>query len=292
MIPRQIPSLNWLRVFAAAAGTGSFARAGKLLNISPPAVSQQIRALEAHLAQPLFERHARSVELTEAGRAFLPVVANALSSVEATANDLFGNKKGETLVVQVSLMLAASWFSERVHAFLKAHPKVSLNLTTGANHEDFRRRRTDFMITFGQPPDQGEDGDRLFGERLFPVARPDIAGQISEPSDLTKWPLIEISTHRANWWRLLPGNLDANRWPRFVYCDTTVAALALAKAGAGIALARAPASDVLINALGLVRCLPQLEAVGDEYYYLVYPSLERLSPVARELRNWLLKEVT
>ena len=75
---RRIPSLNWLRVFEAAARAGSFARAAETLNISPPAVGQQIRALEDHLGRALFERGPQSVMLTEAGRAYLPAGAQAL----------------------------------------------------------------------------------------------------------------------------------------------------------------------------------------------------------------------
>ena len=63
-MPANIPSLNWLRVFEAAARMENFARAGELLDLSTSAVSQQVKALENHLGEQLFERHARSVELT------------------------------------------------------------------------------------------------------------------------------------------------------------------------------------------------------------------------------------
>ncbi|RVI01110.1 LysR family transcriptional regulator, partial [Sinorhizobium meliloti] len=62
-----IPSLNWLRVFEAAARHQSFARAGKELNMSAAAVSQQVLALETHLGRPLFERTANRIHLTVEG---------------------------------------------------------------------------------------------------------------------------------------------------------------------------------------------------------------------------------
>ena len=73
-----IPSLNWLRVFKAAARHSSFARAGKELNMSAAAVSQQIVALEGSLGRPLFDRTANSVRLTGDGADFLPTVQIAL----------------------------------------------------------------------------------------------------------------------------------------------------------------------------------------------------------------------
>ena len=74
----NIPSLNWLRVFEAAARMENFARAAELLDMSTSGVSQQIKALESHFGEQLFERGARNVKLTDAGHAFLPAVRQAL----------------------------------------------------------------------------------------------------------------------------------------------------------------------------------------------------------------------
>ena len=105
----RIPSLNWLRVFEAAARTQSFVRAAELLNMSPPAVSQQIKSLETYLGRELFERGAHSVRLTPAGDAFLPSVQQALLSVESAAAGLFGTRAETTIHVQATLVLAAGW---------------------------------------------------------------------------------------------------------------------------------------------------------------------------------------
>ena len=68
---RRVTSLNWIRVFEAAARTRSFARAAERLAMSPPTVSQQIRALEDHLGLRLFKRASAGVTLTDDGRALL-----------------------------------------------------------------------------------------------------------------------------------------------------------------------------------------------------------------------------
>lgn len=74
MQPHRIPSLNWLRVFDAAARHQSFASAGRELNMSAAAVSQQILALETYLKKPLFLRSANKVRLTLEGNEFLPTI--------------------------------------------------------------------------------------------------------------------------------------------------------------------------------------------------------------------------
>lgn len=291
MPARRIPSLNWLRVFEAAARLESFARAAEDLAMSAPAVSQQIRALEGYLGTPLFERSARRVVLTEAGRAFLPTVANALLSVEAASAALFGRADAEPLTVQVTTLLACAWLPERLQGFTRAHPEIQLTLINGNLEADFRRPGADMAIRFGHPPTPQEAGDALFGERLIPVALPAIAERIERPEDLAAHTLIEVASHRATWYRLLPESVDgaAPDW-RFSYTDTTVIALALARAGAGIALARAPASDALVEAYGLVPCLPGLMAEGSDHYALIRPASRRLSPAMAAFRDWLLAE--
>ena len=120
---KRLPSLNWLRVFEAAARTESFARAAEWLAMSPPAVSQQIRALEDHLGQTLFVRAPAGVTLTEAGRSLLAMVGESIGRMEAATASL-SSKGPPKLVVGVSLTLAPGWLSPRLPAFLEKNRSV------------------------------------------------------------------------------------------------------------------------------------------------------------------------
>jgi DNA-binding transcriptional LysR family regulator len=71
-------NIHELEVFLAAAETENFSQAGRKLNISQPAVSMQIRALEDRLSMDLFHRSGRHIALTEAGRALVPMARNLL----------------------------------------------------------------------------------------------------------------------------------------------------------------------------------------------------------------------
>jgi len=288
----RIPSLNWLRVFETAARFESFARAAEALNMSPPAVSQQVRALEGHLKRDLFERGPHSVKLTEAGRAFLPAVAQALHSVETTASSLFGDPRGQPLAVRVSLMLTCGWLAPRLPRFHRLHPEVRLTLTSGLHDEDFLRRGADMQITFGLPPGPGEEGDSLFGETFYPVARPEISAGISRIEDLFAHDLYEIVTLRTNWLQMLAlAGAAPDRELRLRHVDSSLVAFALAGTGAGIALARAPATDALEALHGLVPCLPGFAMKGSQDYHLVYPARSGLGRAGRAFRDWLLAEV-
>ena len=270
----------------------SFARAAEVLNMSPSAVSQQVRALETWLGRPLFERRAQSVKLTDAGRAFLPVVGNAIGSVEATAASLFGRQGAASLVVRASALLAAGWLAPRIDGFLAARNDVQLSLVSALCDDDFRRPDADLLITFGLPPGPGQSGQALFGETLTPVAAPDVAARIATPADLLRHTLIEVASHQATWFRLLPPPTVWPERPRFVYTDTTLVALSMAASGIGVALARAPATDTLVACHGLVPCLPGHQALGLERYHLVYAERPAPGPAANAFIAWLMEEVS
>ena len=287
---RQIPSLNWLRVFEAAARSESFADAARLLNMSPPAVSQQIKALESHLKTQLFERGPKSVTLTDAGAAFLPSVRQSLMSVETTAASLFGHARGASVTVLATLIFATSWLVPRLGAFEAAHPDIQLHLMGGYQDSDVNRDGPDLHIVFGGAATGRGDSELLFGETLYPVAAPEIAATIAAPEDLLRHRLIEISTHRTSWLQLFAAfegfELSASR---FCFVDSSEIALAMAAAGYGVALARAPATDGRVRSLGLRRCLEGVEVSGSESYYLVSRSFGAQSPAAKRFGAWLLE---
>lgn len=284
---RRLPSLNWLRVFEAAARTGSFARAAERLAMSPPAVSQQVRALEDHLGRPLFERAAAGVTLTEAGRGLLVVVSDALGRMES-ATAALAMPGGPPLVLGVSLMLSAGWLMPRLPRFQEAHPDVTLDLHTLVGRE-VPPGHAALWIAFG-PPRPGAETAPLFGEDLVPVARPDLVARIRTRADLLRERLIEVSDHRKTWAQVFDGEVLPPE-ARVTHVDTSLTAYALAGAGGGVALARPPASDGLVALHGLAPCLPGLRVPGVERYHLAWPAGARLGRDARRFRDWLLAEV-
>ena len=290
MSGHRIPSLNWLRVFEAAARGESFAAAARQLNMSPPAVSQQIRALETQLGTQLFRRHAHSVELTATGRAFLPSVQHALMSIEATADGLFGQPRQEMLYIQSVLIFAMGFLTTHLSRFREEHPNVNIQMATGNYIEDFSRGYADLQVIFGSPASLGKKGDLLIGERLYPVARPEIAKTIGEPRDLLGHVLLEVGSHSVGWINFLDAVECPDASPQLMFVDSTVISFALASGGNGIALARAPVSDSLETMYGLTRCLPDVFIDGAEHYHLVYHDRATLRPAARRFRDWILAE--
>ncbi|WP_085907996.1 LysR family transcriptional regulator [Kiloniella majae] len=291
MTIRRIPSLNWLRVFETAARTESFAHAAKLLNMSPPAVSQQIKSLEGYLGKALFKRGAHNVSLTDEGRAFLPIVQQSLSSMETTAVALFGPKESETLVIQVLYLFACGWLPERLKEFEKLYPGIHLQITCGNTPDDFHRSRPDLQLAFGSATDFPENAERLIGETIIPVATPEIAEQINQPTDFLKHRLIEVSTHQSGWMQVLGSRVDGDLSADYRFTDNTVTALAMAGAGYGIALARSPVSDALVESNRLVPCLDSFQVAGVQHYYLFNPLAQSIKSSALTFQKWLKSEL-
>ena len=87
MTPLDIPSLRQLRGFEAVARSKSFSRAAREVNLSQPALSQSVRALEAKFAARLFERRQSGCYLTEPGAVLLPRVQRFFDHIRAALGE-------------------------------------------------------------------------------------------------------------------------------------------------------------------------------------------------------------
>src|SRR6476619_6209369 len=123
--------LRHLRYFVAVAEELNFGRAAQRLHIAQPPLSRQIRDLEREVGTPLFERGARGVELTHAGRAFLPEVRLTLAQAERAQRTAQRAARGETGRLRVGFVDAAtlSGILPDVLAFFRMHlPSIGLSL--------------------------------------------------------------------------------------------------------------------------------------------------------------------
>lgn len=284
----SFPSLNWLRVFEVAARHESFTRAAQELNMSAPAVSQQIKALETQLGINLFKRAAHSVSLTQTGHAYLPAVQQALAHLETATEGLFAKSRKEHVFIQSVLLFAQGLLVPKLTAFENEYPNINLRLNTGNVQADFKRDFSDLMIIFGAPSYYGTESDRLMGEMLYPVAHPNVAKEIKNPKDLLRFPLIEVATHRTGWAQFFDAHAVRSTRAKFIYTDSSIMAFTLAEHSTKIALARAPASDYAMQTAGLVPCLPDYAIEGVQSYHIIYADRTNMRPAVRKTRDWLL----
>ena len=192
MQTHRIPSLNWLRVFDAAARHQSFASAGRELNMSAAAVSQQILALETYLKKPLFLRSANKVRLTLEGNEFLPTIQVSLRAIEAKSASLFPRRDVERVSLVASQLMAMSWLPRRLSAFEKKHPSVRVDLIT----EDSQRNgEPDLAIRFDYIMTTREHPGWLMGITHVVVGQPQDVERITSAEAIMDYKLLDVRSH-------------------------------------------------------------------------------------------------
>jgi LysR family transcriptional regulator, low CO2-responsive transcriptional regulator len=149
-------TLRQLRVFASVARHLSFVRAAEELGLTTPAVSMQIKELEAEVGLPLFDRSSRKVSLTTIGEYVLAYTQRVLAAMR-DAEDMVARFRGlKTGVLDVAMVSTAKYFLPRLLArFRDEHPGMEIRLHAGNNREEvvqlMQQSRVELAI-MGRPP--------------------------------------------------------------------------------------------------------------------------------------------
>ena len=286
--PYDLPSLSALTAFEAAARHVSFKRAAVELNVTPAAVSHQIKALEAELDRVLFQRNPRGVDLTEAGAVLLVALQRGFEQMSDGIAQIRLQPDAEAVSIQVTTAVSSLWLTPRLSQFWKSHGNipVSQNVTDtpGASI------RTDLTIVYGDIVDDAADRRLLFKDRISAMASPDFADSagITGLPDLARQPLIHLSAENRTWtgwngWAAalgydghLGGGLRVNNY---------FTALQAACDGMGVVLGWEMMTRSMIDSGKLVRVLPDVVDAPLDYYI----EARRGAPArALQLRDWLV----
>ena len=146
---RQLPPLNGLKAFEAAARHLSFTLAAEELFVTQAAISHQVKGLEDILGEPLFRRINRGLLLSEAGQTLFPAVRDGLDTMAAAVRQLSDNSRTGTLTVSTLDSIASAWLVPRLGNFRERHPDLDVRLTMGDALVDFSRDEVDLAIRYG-----------------------------------------------------------------------------------------------------------------------------------------------
>jgi DNA-binding transcriptional LysR family regulator len=197
----ELPPLDLIRGFEAAARTLSFTRAAEELCITQSAVSRQIRALEEHLGVTLFERRPRTLALTAQGLALYRTATEVLERLRETTSRLRSEAATPHLTVTTTGGFASLWLIPRLRAFTARHPDVDVRISATYATVDLERGGVDVAVRYCRAEDAPEGAVRLFGEELFPVCSPALVRQGLHPlralADLEHHALLHMD-HNGN----------------------------------------------------------------------------------------------
>ncbi|MBU2982360.1 transcriptional regulator GcvA [Lentibacter algarum] len=289
---RHLPSTSGLTALEALARLESVTAAAEELNLTQSAVSRQLQALEAQLGVELFVRTKKRVALTPAGQRYADEVRQALDRLTTAALRLQTNPEGGALSLAILPTFGMRWLVPRLPRFARAHPDVTVNMTTRINRIDFGLEPFDAALSFGNADWPNTRSMLLEDETVLPVAAPQYlaATQLREPDDLRKQPLLHIQTRPEAWndWFEQHG-VERSVLPGTRY-DQFATILQAARHGLGIALipeylAREEiAEGRLAPAFG-----PPCPSRGA--YHLIWPEDRHKAPALTAFRNWLMTEI-
>ena len=290
----QLPHLNSLKVFDSAARLRSFKKAAKELNVTPTAVSHQIKALEEALGTLLFERKTRAVQLTQDGELLAETTHNVFQLLANVVNEISSTKN--IITVSTTSSFAAMWLVPNLDKFYKSHPEIEVAIKTNEQVDDIEKdRRIDLVIRYGIYDDSIKNSIKLITESVGMYSTPSYVLNRDASTDInlleTKWKnenLPEIS------WHLLLGNkVHKNKIFNIRQFDQEHHVIQAALAGQGIALI----SSLLVkNALNQGWLQDYKIAEIDQEikgfsYYLLVPEHNIRNKSILKFKDWITNEI-
>lgn len=294
----QLPSLDALQAFLAAAQTLNFRRAARLVAVTPAAFGQRIRGLEDQCGAALFQRTTRSVELTEAGVRLVPVARAAIAAA-ADCLDLSRDPAAPRpleLVLGTRPDLGLSWLVPLLRALEAALPWLTLHLYFGSGQDLIARLRTrevDCAVTSAPVADPRLGAFPLHPETYAFVGAPSLLARtpFSRPEHAAHHTLIdagpELPLFRA--WRDAPGG-SSLAFGRVLRYGSLAAILQFVVAGRGVAvLPRYVAAPAL--ARRRVRPLfPRVRLLVDTFRLVYRVDDDARLATYRTLADWLARQ--
>ena len=290
----ELPPLNAIRAFEAAARRGSFVEAAKDLHVTHWAIGKQIRHLEDWLGVPLFERRARGVALTDQGADLLTDVSAALSRLTSATGRLRGPQAARRVsgVVRVNVLssFAQRWLLPRLSRFQESYSSVEVKISTTSRKLRYVGTAFDIGIRSGVEHGSGFQCETLMPDRRLPVCSPRILRDrpVETAQDLRRHVLLHSTTTRSAW----PQWFSAAGVPglapiRHLELDHVYLQLQAAVDGLGVALGSLHLieADIATGRLVCPIAAPELRA---DYYQLVIRDDRLRDPAIKAFRGWIL----
>lgn len=293
---RWLP-LNALRAFEVVGKHLSITAAANSLFVSQSAVSRHVLTLEGVLGVKLFERKHQHLELTEAGRALLPVVTKSFDRLEHVLKDIIkdGAAPRQVLRLQMPPSFAHHLAVPILRDFHSACPEIMLEVSSPYN-VGMPSFDGDVAVVYSKPEVNDLIADLLWNVRLTPLCHPDLVRDLT-PGDLAGFiaanEIIHVkfenqSRHRL-WERFVrQAELSNIAVDRGLVFDTANLAAQYAKSGEGVALLDPLLFQDELSSGALVQ--PFDTWLDDGYgYYLLSHSDDLVNEAIAMFRSWMIR---
>ncbi|WP_246175767.1 LysR family transcriptional regulator [Roseovarius bejariae] len=286
--PYDLPPMSALVAFEAAARHVGFKAAARELNVTPAAISHQVKALETELGVSLFHRHHRGVDLTETGAYLLVALQRGFEAMAEAVAQLRQRSNRSSVSIRVTTAVSSLWLTPKLAQFWKAHGDVSVAQIV--SDTDHGAADCDLSLHYGDMSADGGTRDILFHDHIIALASPRFAEThgISRVEDLAQLSLIHHDAPGSGWtdwadWLRALGYTGPLRNSHRV--NNYVIALQAAEDDMGAVLGWAGLSRTYLETGRLVPLLPDKVETKEDFYVKLHP---HASDRARLVYDWLL----
>ncbi|MFZ1467655.1 MAG: LysR family transcriptional regulator [Paracoccaceae bacterium] len=291
MLPRRfLPSIPSLLALEALDRLGTASAAATELSLTQGAISKQLQVLEGQLGVSLLIRQGKRLILTPAARDFVRETRTALKMLSDASLTLRANPKGGALNLAILPAFGMYWLAPRLARFARAHPEVTVNLSTRLRPFDFTPTGFDAAIHYGRQDWPGVSYLKLMDEEIIAVAAPGLLPHpLTNPSQILTHPLMQIESRPGDWARWLTHHGHASLRPPAMLFDqfSTMAQAAIHGLGLGLLPTFLIEEDLATGRL-VPACGPAVPALGS--YYLTWPDNRPERAPLTSFRQWLAAE--
>jgi LysR family glycine cleavage system transcriptional activator len=171
---KTLPSLSALRAFDAAARCESFSGAARSLNVTPAAISQQVRALEAELGLSLVRRDGRGIAFTEHGKLLARSLQQGFGAIVEGIGMLRETERKRGIRVTTTPSIVDEFLLSRMAEFWQVHPGVEVSLSPNQSYQDIIKDGFDLAIRGGEGDYPGLNAQHLVDTRWIAMAAPQL----------------------------------------------------------------------------------------------------------------------
>jgi LysR family transcriptional regulator, glycine cleavage system transcriptional activator len=291
----RLPPLRLLTTFEAVARLGSMREAASALNVTQPAVTQALKALEDHVGAVLIDRSTRPARLTEPGQQLARATRDGLDLIADTIEEIRTSTglEDQRLTVACTMGLATHWLMPRLSDFYARQPGYVVNVQVPPTDLPQMWPGTDLVLRYGRGTWTDGTTLRLFDETVCPVGRPALVENLlAKGEGLDAAPLIHVRTVEARHWEgwtdyLARRDLPKPRGPSHIF-DNYVQAVQAALDGRGLMLGWRSITDTLV-ADGSLKPWPEGALdLGTAYFATVAPTAAR-RPAVKAFVDWLCR---
>ncbi|WP_278923384.1 MULTISPECIES: LysR substrate-binding domain-containing protein [Pseudophaeobacter] len=198
-----LPPLRLLATFETVTRLGSMREAAARLNVTLPAVSQTLKALEGHAGADLFDRSTRPARLTDAGEILARATREGLGQIAAALEDIraMHGQEDRHVTLACTLGMATYWLMPRLPDFYAHHPEITVNVQAPPSDLPNLAPGIDIAVRYGTGGWREGRTHKLFDERVYPVGTPALIARLqADGIGLDQARLIHVrSPHNQHW---------------------------------------------------------------------------------------------